>query len=35
MHTFAYVRPATLAEASALLDAHGTDARVLAGARIS
>jgi CO/xanthine dehydrogenase FAD-binding subunit len=31
MHTFAYARPATLAEAVALLDAHGPDARVLAG----
>ena len=33
MHTFAYARPATLAEAVALLDAHGPDARLLAGAR--
>ena len=31
MQTFAYERPATLAEAVALLDAHGPDARVLAG----
>ena len=31
MHTFAYARPATLAEAAALLEAHGPDARVLAG----
>ncbi len=31
MHTFAYVRPATLAQAVALLDAHGPDARLLAG----
>jgi CO/xanthine dehydrogenase FAD-binding subunit len=31
MHTFAYARPATLAEAVALLDAHGPDARLLAG----
>ena len=31
MHTFAYARPATLAEAVALLDAHGQDARLLAG----
>jgi carbon-monoxide dehydrogenase medium subunit len=31
MHTFAYARPASLAEAVALLDAHGPDARVLAG----
>ncbi len=31
MHTFAYARPATLAEATALLEAHGSDARVLAG----
>ena len=31
MHTFAYARPATLAEAVALLEAHGPDARVLAG----
>lgn len=31
MHTFAYERPATLAEAVALLDAHGPDARLLAG----
>ena len=31
MHTFAYARPATLAEAAALLDAHGPEARVLAG----
>jgi carbon-monoxide dehydrogenase medium subunit len=31
MRTFEYVRPATLAEAVALLAAHGPDARVLAG----
>jgi carbon-monoxide dehydrogenase medium subunit len=31
MHTFEYARPATLAEAVALLDAHGPDARLLAG----
>jgi carbon-monoxide dehydrogenase medium subunit len=31
MQTFAYQRPATLAEAVALLDASGSDARVLAG----
>jgi carbon-monoxide dehydrogenase medium subunit len=31
MQTFAYERPATLAEAVALLDAHGSDARILAG----
>ena len=31
MQTFAYERPATLAEAVALLDAHGPDARALAG----
>lgn len=31
MHTFSYARPATLAEAVALLGAHGPDARVLAG----
>lgn len=31
MHTFAYARPGTLAEVVALLDAHGPDARVLAG----
>ncbi len=31
MHTFAYARPATLAEAVALLATHGTDARLLAG----
>jgi len=31
MYTFAYERPATLAEAVALLDAHGPDARLLAG----
>ncbi len=31
MHTFAYTRPATLAEAIALLDAGGADARILAG----
>ena len=31
MQTFAYERPATLAEAVALLDAHGPDARLLAG----
>ncbi len=31
MHTFAYARPATLAEAVALLEAHGPDARPLAG----
>jgi CO/xanthine dehydrogenase FAD-binding subunit len=31
MHTFAYARPTRLAEAVALLDAHGSDARLLAG----
>jgi carbon-monoxide dehydrogenase medium subunit len=31
MHTFAYARPTSLAEAIALLEAHGPDARVLAG----
>lgn len=31
MQTFAYERPATLAEAVALLDAHGPSARLLAG----
>lgn len=31
MQTFAYVRPATLAEAVALLDERGPDARLLAG----
>jgi carbon-monoxide dehydrogenase medium subunit len=31
MQTFAYERPATLAEAVALLETHGQDARVLAG----
>ena len=31
MHTFAYVRPTLLAEAVALLEAHGPDARLLAG----
>lgn len=31
MHTFAYARPATLAEAVALLEEHGQGARVLAG----
>ena len=31
MHTFAYARPATLAEAVALLEAHGQAARLLAG----
>jgi carbon-monoxide dehydrogenase medium subunit len=31
MHTFAYARPLTLAEAVALLEAHGPDARLLAG----
>ncbi|MGD0019335.1 MAG: xanthine dehydrogenase family protein subunit M [Candidatus Limnocylindrales bacterium] len=31
MQSFAYERPATLAEAVALLDAHGPDARLLAG----
>ena len=31
MHTFEYARPATLAEAVALLEAHGPDARLLAG----
>ena len=31
MHTFAYARPASLAEAVALLEAHGPDARVLSG----
>ena len=31
MHPFAYERPATVAEAVALLAAHGPDARILAG----
>ncbi len=31
MHAFTYERPATVAEAVALLEAHGTEARVLAG----
>ena len=31
MHTFSYARPGTLAEAVALLDAYGPDARLLAG----
>ena len=31
MRTFAYARPATLAEAVALLQVHGPDARLLAG----
>jgi CO/xanthine dehydrogenase FAD-binding subunit len=31
MHTFAYARPTSLAEAVALLEVHGPDARVLAG----
>lgn len=31
MHTFAYIRPATVAEAVAILEADGPDARVLAG----
>jgi carbon-monoxide dehydrogenase medium subunit len=31
MHAFAYARPATLDEAVALLDAHGPEARALAG----
>ena len=31
MHTFIYAKPATIAEAVSLLDAHGSDARVLAG----
>ena len=31
MQPFAYARPATVAEAVALLEEHGTDARVLAG----
>ncbi len=31
MYAFAYERPATLAEALALLEAHGPDARLLAG----
>jgi CO/xanthine dehydrogenase FAD-binding subunit len=31
MRTFAYARPATVAEAVALLEAHGPDARLLAG----
>jgi carbon-monoxide dehydrogenase medium subunit len=31
MHTFAYARPATVAEAVALLDEHGPAARLLAG----
>jgi CO/xanthine dehydrogenase FAD-binding subunit len=31
MHTFAYLRPATVAEVVAILEANGPDARVLAG----
>ena len=31
MRSFRYVRPETLEEVLALLDAHGTDARLLAG----
>ena len=31
MHTFTYARPHSLAEAVGLLEAHGPDARVLAG----
>ena len=31
MHTFAYERPTTLAEAVALLESHGPEARLLAG----
>ncbi len=31
MHTFAYARPASVAEAIALLEANGPDARILAG----
>ena len=31
MHTFAYARPTRLAEAVSLLEAHGSDARLLAG----
>jgi len=31
MHTFAYARPATVAEAVALLAEHGPEARLLAG----
>ncbi len=31
MHTFAYARPTSLAEAVAILESHGQDARVLAG----
>jgi len=31
MHAFSYARPATLAEAVAILDARGPDARLLAG----
>ena len=31
MHTFSYARPQSLAEAVALLETHGADARVLAG----
>ena len=31
MHTFAYTRPETVAEAVALLELHGPDARLLAG----
>jgi len=31
MHTFAYLRPDTVAEAVAILEAHGPDARILAG----
>ena len=31
MHPFSYARPTTIAEAVALLEAHGPDARLLAG----
>lgn len=31
MHPFSYERPTTMAEAVALLDAHGPDARIIAG----
>lgn len=31
MHTFSYARPTSMAEAIAILEAHGPDARVLAG----
>ena len=31
MHTFAYARPTSLADAIALLAEHGPDARILAG----